>query len=275
MINQEIENLREIIESHSHANVESHLYNMAQELGRLRSDMELVESESKNRDIELSLRCEQNDEALRIFCQNIIDDMEYFESKLVAAIHRDTLAIISAEELEPIKARITKLETTTHSPPRHINLILEDGESKGSPSTSTRLWHLEHQRLLDDMRRRRLFYLRKTPMDQRIEEIMKANNCSQADAYKIYQREVDNGRSSITTNQQTINISPLGRSDEFGRPSLFQSLYRNTIERSQSPQNNIGRISVVTNTNNNERKNLLNESKSASDITKKSVIIGN
>jgi|LauGreDrversion4_2_1035121.scaffolds.fasta_scaffold1175740_2 hypothetical protein len=58
MINQEIENLREIIESHSHANVESHLYNIAQELGRLRSDMELVETESKNRDIELSLRCE-------------------------------------------------------------------------------------------------------------------------------------------------------------------------------------------------------------------------
>ena len=128
--------------------------------------------------------------------------MEYFESKLVTALQRDTLAIISQEELEPLKARITKLETTSLSPSRHINLILEDGESKGSPSTATRLWHLEHQRLLDDMRRRRLFYLRKTPMDQRIEEIMKANDCSQTEAFKIYQEELEKGgRSSITTHQ--------------------------------------------------------------------------
>ena len=45
------------------------------------------------------------------------------------------------------------------------------------------------------MRRRRNFYLRKTPMDNRIDEIMKENGCTQSEAYKIYMDEFNVNRS--------------------------------------------------------------------------------
>lgn len=76
------------------------------------------------------------------------------------------------------------------------------------------------------MRRRRNFYLRKTPMDFKIDEIMKSNpGISQSDAFKIYNDEFNLNKSrglvnvsaEHTMSQSNLNIipqhSPLRRRD--------------------------------------------------------------
>jgi hypothetical protein len=67
------------------------------------------------------------------------------------------------------------------------------------------------------MRRRRNFYLRKTPMDCKIDEIMKSNpGISQSDAFKIYNDEFNLNKSrgllnvsgEHTMSQSNLNIIP-------------------------------------------------------------------
>jgi chemotaxis methyl-accepting protein methylase len=54
-----------------------------------------------------------------------------------------------------------------------------------------------------------MFYLRKTPMDQRIEEIMRQYECSKYDAYLIYQNDLEKNRNSFVNAMNNSTISPL------------------------------------------------------------------
>lgn len=79
--------------------------------------------------------------------------------------------MIAHEEIEPLKLRLNRLEGGIQSlSPSRATIVDISGET---PSTTMKHWRLEHQKLMDEMKRRRMFYLRKTPMDQRIEDIMK------------------------------------------------------------------------------------------------------
>ena len=51
-----------------------------------------------------------------------------------------------------------------------------------------------HQRLLSEMKKRRLFYLRKTPQDLIIEELMLKHRCTQERAEQIYLKKLEDNK---------------------------------------------------------------------------------
>jgi hypothetical protein len=85
------------------------------------------------------------------------------------------------------------------------------------------------------MRRRRQLYLRKTPVDKKVEEIMRANDCSLTDAQKIYQEEF--GRTSLLqVNAFATGSSPVRKREVLGDITengnrLLQSVYKTILEK--------------------------------------------
>jgi hypothetical protein len=119
--------------------------------------------------------------------------MEFLEANLATALQKDTIAIITTDELVPIKERLSILErgNVRHShshcgvPGCAIHEALPESRHS-SVSSSAYKWQNEHNRLLDDMKRRRMFYLRKSPMDARIEEIKLLYKVDEEQAIKIF-----------------------------------------------------------------------------------------
>lgn len=107
--------------------------------------------------------------------------------------------MINQEELGPLKERVGKLEAVSqnHGSPS-VNIGLIDGDSQNTPSNTTLQWKQDHQKLLEDMKRKRNFYLRKTPLDARLEEIKKQYGCSHAEAVKICYEELDKNRLNLS-----------------------------------------------------------------------------
>ena len=77
-------------------------------------------------------------------------------------------------------------------------------------------------------------------MDHRIEELMKENDCSQSEAFKLYLDELEKNRIPMDGNTVDSQTSPLKRtiaggrvniSDDSERPSILQSLYKNLVEK--------------------------------------------
>jgi hypothetical protein len=117
--------------------------------------------------------------------------MEFLEANLANALQKDTIAIITTDELVPIKERLSILERgnvrQSHCgiPGCAIHEALPESRHS-SVSSSAYKWQNEHNRLLDDMKRRRMFYLSKSPMDARIEEIKLLYKVDEEQAIKIF-----------------------------------------------------------------------------------------
>ncbi len=93
-----------------------------------------------------------------------------------------------------------------------------------------------HQKLLSEMKRRRLFYLRKTPQDLIIEELMLEHRCTQEKAEQIYlQRLADNkllreeSNSPARSNYKTNNEGKVANTEDGGQFLAIKSIYDNII----------------------------------------------
>ena len=187
-----------------------------------------IESEAKQRDAELKVMAAHNDEDLRHFLEHVKEDIMAIEGPLLESHQKDTIALISHEELDPIRARLSKIERTqmsTQSPIRAVanaQVVRGVGASRGvnssfspsqvvgvrdddTPSTDIKQWQQEHQQMVENLKYRRDFYLRKTPMDLRIEALMTQYNCTREVAQQKYQKE-------IYKNSDAILASGIGQS---------------------------------------------------------------
>lgn len=98
----------------------------------------------------------------------------------------------------------------------------------------------EHRRLLSEMKRRRLWYLRKTPQDYIIEDLMLKHRCTQEKAEQIYLKQLEKNklirveRQSPEQERANNNTSRAGAGsqrskDEGGNLLGIKHIYENII----------------------------------------------
>ena len=117
-----------------------------------------------------------------------------------------------------------------------------------------------HQRLLSEMKKRRLFYLRKTPQDLIIEELMLKHRCSQERAEQIYLKKLEDNkliRSEAASPARRGNTNAGGKTvpteEGAGQFLGIKGIYENIIHaaspsRSRGPSRaNHLQVSGVTN----------------------------
>ena len=95
--------------------------------------------------------------------------MEFLESTFVNQLQTDTIQYLREEDIDPILKRISALEEALKK-----EVIPPPAEPKPVRPSREQM----HLQMLEEMKRRRLFYLRKTPQDLIIEEIMLKHRCT-------------------------------------------------------------------------------------------------
>eukprot|EP00347_Sterkiella_histriomuscorum_P020838 403336271 len=202
-------------------------------------DQRLDALEQKTEDInlemsELKMKQEQD---LDTFKDNICKDFEFMEDQVVGALQNDTVDLIHRTQVVPLEVRVTNLERNNNMA---VSQVFDQEIVKSPPKLSKEEEEDQvHKKLLSEMKRRRLWYLRKTPQDYIIEELMLKHRCTQEKAEQIYLRQLQKNKlikqspeNSQRNNNGTSGAQVTGDSSNFlGIKHIYENIIHATTPR--------------------------------------------
>ncbi|CDW71889.1 UNKNOWN [Stylonychia lemnae] len=226
----------------------------------------------------------QNQEALdqnmNKFHENICSDFNQMEDKVVAALQKDTVNFIHQTQMAPLEIRVKNLEKDRNMTTSQV--MQQQIVAKKPPQISIEEEKEQmHWKLLNEMKNRRQWYLRKTAQDYIIEEIMLEKRCTQEKAEKIYLQRLEqkgvirsnnpspNG-SKTRQQQQVDQVEGEGSGQFLGIKSINENIIH-AVQSSPNRQGNISRASHSLSRNyyEDEEEEKLSPSPNRLDIMRK------